>query len=274
MSRNRQQTIDLKISNRLLKLVIRIITIIAIIPAKIKYLIYTLYKVKIFDYNNSNNFLRIGFVDQDGLIHVPLKYQRLFNSNDLYTEGEFLYRNGTSVNLLLKEGIVLVEKIYHRRKYLFYNELVILNELKDIDCVPKIFSVDFINRKLVINYIDGYVLREKIAKHGAMVRDIDKKINADLGKSPEKYIDTDLIVKDLVSRELFQKIRESVNKVHQKKIQIVDIKYGNIIIKDDKPYIIDFNNSRLYKYLPLFIFNQIKKSDDFVLKDLFLHHHS
>ncbi len=253
----------------LLNLAIRIYSKIIYISLKIKYFFYKLCKKKIGKYRNSDDLQLIGFIDQDGLIHVSAEYHRLFHANDLYEEGKFLIRKRTFINVLLYNEVVLVEKNFKNNFSHFYNELTVLDSLKDISRVPKIHFVDYKNNSIYINYIDGFVLREKIAKFGAKIRDIDKKTINDKVGIIEKYIDPAMVVKDIVSKDLMQKIVELVDQIHQNKILIVDIKYGNIIIKNEIPYWIDFNDSLLFKHTPKTIFNRIKKYDLILLNKIF-----
>lgn len=232
----------------------------------IKFSIYKLLEIKVGKYRKINDFLQIGFIDQDGLIHVSSEYCSLFNPNDLFVGGDFLYRKRFSMNVLIKDNNILLEKYYNNDFIAFYNELQILHELRDIDCVPKIYYVDYKNASFVMNYINGFVLREKLAKSGAPIRDIDKKDDAQC----EKSIDMAVIIKNIVTDELLQNIKECIFKIHQKKVLIIDIKFGNILIKNGKAFFVDFNDSILFKYTSAFIFNIIKKSDLIHFQNLFI----
>jgi serine/threonine protein kinase len=233
---------------------------------RIKYFFYDILGIKVGEHTNLNDFENIGFIDQDGLIHVPLEYQRLFNPNDIYTSGEFMYRIRHKINILYSKNAVLVEKNFKNDSFHFYNEVSILYELKDCDCVSTICFVDFKNHKIAIKYIDGFVLREKLAKLGAKIRDVDKLISDK--KEVHKYVDLATAFNQITNIEILNKIKESVDQIHRKKILIRDIKYGNIIIKNERPYLFDFDESLLLKHTPRFFFDAIKKSDLLKLKDI------
>lgn len=237
---------------------------------QIKFSFYRLFEIKVGKYRKINDFLQIGFIDQDGLIHVSSEYCNLFNPNDIFIGGDFLYRKRFSMNVLIKDNNILLEKYYNNDFIAFYNELQILHELRDIDCVPKIYYADYKNASFVMNYINGFVLREKLAKSGAPIRDIDKKDNAQCEEFENKSIDMAVIIKNIVNDELLQNIKECIFKIHQKKVLIIDIKFGNMIIKNGKAFFVDFNDSILFKYTPAYIFNIIKKSDLIHLKNLFI----
>lgn len=237
---------------------------------RVKYSIYRILGVKIGLYRNSNDLQRIGFIDQDGLIHVSPEYNFYFNPNDLFSQGDFLCRKRFSINVLYKDKVVYLVKVFHHNFFAFYNELLILHELREIDCVPKIKYVNYKNPSFVMNYIDGYVLREKFAKFGVSIRDVDKNAIGENSQITQNNVDISSIIKEIVNDELLQNIKDTVKKIHRKKVLIIDIKFGNMLIKNDKAFFVDFNDSILFKYTPAFIFNIIKKSDLFRLNNLFV----
>lgn len=248
-------------SNPMITIYIRI----ALFFTKKKYQIFRLFNVKIGKYNTSREINRIGFIDQDGLIHVPEVYSHLFNSNDLYSGGEFLQRKRFYIDVLLENGLILLEKNFQANSFAFYNELTILNKLKSFGFVPKIYFVDYKNSAITLNYIDGFVLRERIAKFNCGIRDIDRKMYV-INKA---YLDPVIVVKDIVSKKLLDNMIEQINKIHQMKILIRDIKYGNIIIKDEESFLIDFHDAIYFKYTPKIIFDTIKNSDLLILQNIF-----
>ena len=74
----------------MLVFVIRLYKMISYFNLRVKYLLFYLLGIKVGNYKTPVDFERIGYIDQDGLIHVPVKYQRLFNPNDIYTvRGEY-----------------------------------------------------------------------------------------------------------------------------------------------------------------------------------------
>lgn len=253
----------------MIKKVIKVYIRINLLYLKFKYLLYYLFKIRVGEYNNADHFERIGFIDQDGLCHVPLKYKRFLNVNDIYVEGDFLLRKRFSLNILilLKNDTLFVEKKFNNNFFYFYNELSILRALKDVDCVPKIYCVDYENLSFTYKYIEGFCVRERLAKLGALVRDVNKGINNSV-----EILNNDKIasaLNSILSAELLSQIMESVNKIHNKKVLIMDIKYGNIVICNNKPYLLDFNDSILFKRTPAVIFNFIKKSDFLKFENIF-----
>jgi serine/threonine protein kinase len=236
---------------------------------RVKYLQFYIFRGRIGNYKNQFDYDRIGYIDQDGLIHVATEHQRLFNPSDIYTEGEFLQRKKFYISVLLKEDTVYIEKKFNNHFFDFYNELSILNALRNIECVPKIFSVDYKNLSFVTNYIYGYCLREKLAKRGVIVRDVDLIIAGKKQVSHQCEEKLATVMNEIVSKELLVQIKKCIKKVHQKKVLIVDIKYGNIIINNGKPYLIDFNDSILFNRTPNFIFKYIKKADKVLLNNIF-----
>lgn len=233
------------------------------------YLYFKLVDKRIGDYQSLANFKRIGFIDQDGLIHVPEKYHNYFNTNDLFIKGEFLYRQKFLLNVIYADNRIYLEKIYGKRYNQFINELVILHELRNIDFIPKIQYIDYKNRSIIINYINGYVLREKLAKCGALIRDIDKKRLAENNFIAEEYMYLSLVLRSVVNKDLFNQIQKSYAIVHDMKILVNDIKFGNILINDNNVSLVDFADSMHYKNTPKFIFNILKQSDIQKLKNIF-----
>ena len=248
---------------------IRLYKMISYFNMRVKYLQFYIFSMRIGNYKAGFDFDRIGYIDQDGLIHVPAEYHKLFNPNDIYTEGEFLQRKKFSISILLKDDTVYVEKKFNNHFFDFYNELSILNALKDLECVPKIYCVDYKNLSFVTNYIYGFCLREKLAKRGVVVRDVDLKIKANEKVSPQYEENLALALNEIVGKDLLVQIKKCIKKVHRRKVLIVDIKYGNIIINNGKPFLIDFNDSILFNRTPNFIFKYIRKADKVLLNNIF-----
>jgi len=197
---------NIKVKKNILELIIKIYKKYIYVFSIIIFSFYKIFNIKIFRSENPTNLQKIGFIDQDGLIHIPSEYYSYVNSGDLYIKGDFLHRKRFSITVILKENQVFLEKKFKNNFFSFYNELTILHELRNTDCVPKVYFVNYENLSFVMNYIEGYVLREKVAKCGVLVRDIDKKMNVHLKENANKFVSMDLYLKRIVNLKTLQNI--------------------------------------------------------------------
>jgi serine/threonine protein kinase len=110
-------------------------------------------------------------------------------------------------------------------------------------------DVDFDNLTLTCSYISGYVLREELAKRGAVLRDADVNNNPDfLNLSrKEKWLKRieqgKSVLYDVIDTQFVKSLFVQLKKVHASGFILNDIKYGNVIIEEGsgKPYLIDFD---------------------------------
>jgi tRNA A-37 threonylcarbamoyl transferase component Bud32 len=202
-----------------------------------------------------SNKVVLGEIDQDGFLMS--KVGRVSNMPNV-SEKQFLARKRFSLWLVAIDGYVGIEKHYNGNKSSFVNEIEAHYHLGRAGCnIPVIMDVDFDNLTLTFSYISGLVLREELAKRGAVVRDRDIEGNHELTRSGRKkrvlnrISECRRVLSDVIDSKFIELIFAELNKIHQTRFIWNDIKYGNIIIEErtGKPYLIDFDWSLRFEEL-------------------------
>ncbi len=201
----------------------------------------------------------IAEIDQDGYLHS--NYGPIKNAPTI-SKDKFLPRKKTSLYVILRDGLVGIKKNYRGNKLGFVTELNALYKLgKAGCCVPSIIDINFEELTLTVSYILGKVLREKLAKKGARIRDKDtnnQKINeyANIIKGRK-------VLYDVIDRNFAERIYDEIISIHQARFIWKDIKYGNIIIdhKTGKPFLIDFEHAQDYDGIREALFRILRDGD-------------
>ena len=194
----------------------------------------------------------IGEIDQDGFL---LSHFGLIKNVPTVLKKQFLVRKRFNLQLVAINGYVGVKKNYKGNKMSFVNEIKALHNLGLAGCnVPAIMNVDFNNLTLTYSYILGPVLREELAKSGAVLRDRDIDNNPDfldLGPKEKrlKWIqEGKRLLYDVIDPQFTENLLIQLNKIHASGLILHDIKYGNIIIekRSGMPYLVDFETACFY----------------------------
>lgn len=162
------------------------------------------------------------------------KMEKSTNTTIAYIEENYEY-----VKPLGKDNIKLLTSKIDGKQYVcknvFINDIGIYKRLQDLDIegIPKIYNIACAEGEK-----NGYVIIEEFLE----------------GQNLEDYID-DLVEKNLSQKELEKiltdimiQICKILKKLHHAKPEIIhrDIKPDNILIRDGKVYLVDFNISREY----------------------------
>lgn len=197
----------------------------------------------------------IAEVDQDGFL---LSNFGPIRNAPIISKKQFLARKKFNIKVVALNGYVGVKKDYKGNKVAFVNEIKALYNLGLAGCnVPAIMDIDFDSLTLTFSYIFGSVLREELAKKGAILRDRDIDNNPDYTHlTPEKrwlkrIQEGKRVLSDVVNLEFIEDLFIELKKVHASGFILGDIKYGNIIIEkiSGKPYLIDFEHTKDYSKL-------------------------
>jgi 2-polyprenyl-3-methyl-5-hydroxy-6-metoxy-1,4-benzoquinol methylase len=193
----------------------------------------------------------IADIDQDGFLLS--RFGPIPDVPNVDQEG-FLKRKRRPLKVVAMGNKVGVKKYYHGNKVRFLNELEVLNSLAGRCNVPAILDADFNNLTITFSYIPGAVIREELAKRGAVIR------NRDIDGDPEfrrltrkeqrhrRVAEARRVMSAYLDRPMVDDIFSELKKIHRAGILLSDIKYGNIIIERDsgKPYFIDFDDADSY----------------------------
>ena len=191
--------------------------------------------------------VELGEIDQDGFL---LSKVGAISNVPSVSKKQFLTRKRFGLRVVAVDGYVCVEKHYKGNKSSFVNEIEAHYHLGRAGCnIPVIMDVDFDNLTLTFSYIPGPVLREELAKRGAVVRDRDIEDNPGLTRSGKRKRAMDRIpegrrvLNEVIDSKFIELIFAELSKIHKARFIWNDIKYGNIIIEEQsgKPFLIDFD---------------------------------
>jgi len=197
----------------------------------------------------------IGQIDQDGFV-----LSRFGPLRDVPTVSadQFLARKRFDLKVLAVDGYVGVRKDYCGNKSCFVSELKALHHLGLAGCdVPAIMDVDFDGLTITFSFILGPVLREELAKRGAILRDRDVDNNPNFGSlDPQarwlkRIEEGKRVLYDVIDAQFVEDLFALLKKVHGAGFVLTDIKYGNIIIEKEsgKPYWVDFDSAGYFSNL-------------------------
>jgi len=191
--------------------------------------------------------VELGEIDQDGFL---LSKVGAISNVPSVSKKQFLTRKRFGLRVVTIDGYVCVEKNYKGNKSSFVNEIEAHYHLGRAGCnIPVIMDVDFDNLTLTFSYISGPVLREELAKRGAVVRDRDIEDNPGLTRFDKRKRALNRIpegrrvLSEVIDSKFIELIFAELSKIHKARFIWNDIKYGNIIIDEQsgKPYLIDFD---------------------------------
>ena len=194
-----------------------------------------------------SHIVELGEIDQDGFL---LSKVGTISNVPSVSKKQFLTRKRFSLRVVAIDGYVCIEKHYKGNKSSFVNEIEAHYHLGRAGCnIPVIMDVDFDNLTLIFSYISGPVLREELARRGAVVRDRDIEENPELTLSDKRkrainrIPECRRILSEVIDSQFTELIFAELNKIHKARFIWNDIKYGNIIIegRSGEPYLIDFD---------------------------------
>jgi len=217
--------------------------------------------------NKKSHEVLIAKIDQDGFM---LSYFGAIRNSSLVSAENFLERKKFTLSLVALKENVGVKKDYQGNKLAFINEIRALHSLRLVGCnIPSIMNVDFDNLTLTISYVLGSVLRENLAKRGAILRDCDVENSPDSAyHDPKKkwlrrIQEGKKFLYEVVDWQFVESLFDEIRKIHSLGFLWNDIKYGNIIIeeKTGDPYLIDFDRTSHFPWLPKSLFRVLSDQE-------------
>jgi len=215
-------------------------------------------------------------IDQDGLLlsHVgPIPDTPQVSADDYMPRKRFL------LTLVARRGGDLgVRKNFRGNVFAFAAELKALHLFAQIGCsVPAVLDVDFDRLTITESYVQGRVLRDELAKRGAVPRDRDLVNDAAFHALPAEARRLAFVVKDprvlaeVVDAAFVDSVFEQVRRIHDTGLVLYDVKYGNIVIekRSGRPYLLDFDWSANFAPLGRWLHRFLRDMDTGRLNRLF-----
>jgi serine/threonine protein kinase len=224
--------------------------------------------------NESNKETIIGEIDIDGYLLPMLDG---VENIPLITKEKFIERKRYSISVISYHGIVAVKKSYGKNKAAFTKEIKALYEASRHGCkVPKILDMDFESLTLTISYIPGRILREELAKKGAVLR--NNQVGSNSGgfiqrrkQAKARILEGKKKLPDVVDKTFVRELIAEYDKIHEAGIVDNDIKYGNVIIEEfsGRPYLLDFGGVWYLKNTKSLKFKLFRDNDKLIIKKYF-----
>ena len=205
-------------------------------------------------------------IDQDGFL-----CSRVGPLNGVPTvpPDRFVPRVRFDLTLVELQGRLGVKKHFRGDVVAFLAELEASHDLREADCgVPGILGVDFEELTITFEFVPGRVLREELARNGALLRDRDvathpsyQRLSRREARAKRIEEGRNALENVLDAREIDQLFFE-LKKVHAAGYVLHDIKFGNVILEPSgKPRLIDFDRARAYPGLGRLAFRFLRDRD-------------
>lgn len=191
----------------------------------------------------------IADIDQDGFL---LSRTGPLDGAPTVTPGGFMPRQRFAVQVVGRDGVLAVRKDFRGDRAAFVRELSALHELAAAGCnVPAVLDFDVDALTLTVSYVVGAVLREELARRGAVLRDRDvDRSSSRRSRRGERnrVVEARRLLGTVVDAGFADRLFAELRKAHAAGYVLHDIKYGNIMIERDTgaPFLIDFDAAQRY----------------------------
>ena len=194
--------------------------------------------------SDPNEEMLLGRIDQEGrvlCIHGELPFVRRV------TEDGFFSRMSNDLDIVLRDGLVLLRKAYGGHRMAFAREWYNLKLLERRAHVPHVWKADKTRFTLYVNFIPGETFRDVMSRQGVSFE--TKK-----GYRGDRHLKVAGEIQKYFSREILSALEKQINCIHRYRIVRLDVKVGNFLIgHDGKVYILDFEYPYyLPKWIPFF----------------------
>tara|TARA_Y100000588_G_C14277774_1_gene935269 strand:+ start:6581 stop:7417 length:837 start_codon:yes stop_codon:yes gene_type:complete len=186
---------------------------------------------------------------------------------------DFAKRKRYEVQLVaLPNGSLAIKKNYSS-VINFMREIRALNQLSNKCNIPKLLKIDYSQLNLYMTYINGVNLRQSLFAQGSKILDIHPQEKEQKYTREEKWIyrlrEGRKNIFNVITKETRKNIFNQYKIILSNGILTNDIKYGNLILCDDTPFIIDFERSIKKSFFSTKYFEDKLKKE---LKNLVLHY--
>lgn len=195
--------------------------------------------------------VQIATIDQDGLFLSHIGPLRALPET---SEEAFLARKRNALSLVYTHEGLAIKKSYRANAGHFLMELRVLSALNAAGCnIPELIAADFEQLTLTMSFVRGCVLREEMARQGALLRDKDIARARTFRVSREeahqhRINEGKRFLYKVVDAEFVQQLRAQLGKLHEAGVIWGDVKWGNVVIEETsgEPYLVDFEVAQYY----------------------------
>jgi hypothetical protein len=196
--------------------------------------------------------VRIATFDQESRVLSDVGPIPFFEGVEVTPE-EFRERESHRLELVVVRGVVCVKKTYGDRSR-FANELLALDALAGIPEVPRIVAVRLRPPILYQSFILGPNLGSLMARHGASIVVQYEVSVAFAGGDPRNPAivhparDTALTaLAASVPPGVVTRLGRLLERIHQRRVTVSDVKYGNVLLVGDRPCLCDFDSAKVFR---------------------------
>jgi putative peptidoglycan lipid II flippase len=211
--------------------------------------------------------IALADIDQDGFLCSRVAALR---DVPIVSRDRFAPRARFDLIVVDLDGVPGVKKHFKGDVPGFIAELAASHDLHEAGCrVPAILDVDFEELTITLEFLPGPVLREELARHGAVVRDRDVATHPSYSRlSPRKQRAMRLeegkaVLDRVIDTQTVEGLFAELKKIHAAGYVLHDIKFGNVILGESpgEPYFIDFDRARAYHQLSPLAFRVLRDRD-------------
>lgn len=167
-------------------------------------------------------------------------------------QDDFEKRFHHKIALVVISGVLAIKKSYCNYGY-FSNELLALNALGSLPIVPKLVAVDRKNLVIYQTFLGGKNLGSILAEHGVSIDDQFRFTYPGIGNWSENVEELQkrsqimTCLQGILKPSQIECISDLLITIHRAGVAIKDVKYGNIIVGDNKIYMCDFDGAEVFK---------------------------
>ena len=170
------------------------------------------------------------------------------------SEDDFLERRRYTIDVVLRQGLVLIRKDYRGDRATFIREWYNLAWLQGKANVPGIWRADPKATVLYVNFIPGRTVREILVEQGARIRDSQTKDDPELASLDGKQRSIAIaargaaLIGTCLSEDFLLSLEMQINAIHRAGLANLDLKFGNVIVSaiDGSPWFVDFERPEFY----------------------------
>lgn len=153
-------------------------------------------------------------------------------------------RERNQVAVVQHDGLICLVKTYQTIECLI-NEVCSLDKLKHIIGVPKLIDINLKHKQVYQSLVPGKALSALLNENGQTPGHLYLYENKML-EHPEYPLDfSPSSAAKLLSPQFIHKLSVMLNAIHEAGVLIRDVKFGNIMVEGDTPYLVDFDAATL-----------------------------